>query len=77
MELWLSRHVPLPLYHVNTCRLRGAKKSSAVNLLLSNSRGVFSPRNSQTAAFSINHVAIHGLRIQSLALSFPTRSDFK
>ena len=40
MELWLSRHVSLPLYHVNTCRLCGAKKSSS-EPILSNSRGVF------------------------------------
>ena len=43
------------------------QRKAAVNLLLSNSRGVSSPRNSQTAAFSINHVAIHGLGIQSFS----------
>ena len=69
MELWLSRHFPLPLalYHVNTCRLCGAKKNSSEPILLSNSRGVFSPRNSQTAAFSINLIAIHCLVIQSFS----------
>ena len=35
--------------------------------ILSNSRGVFSPRNSQTAAFSINPAAIHCLEIQSFS----------
>ena len=66
MELCLSMHVFLPLYHVNTCRLCGAKISSS-EPILSNSRGVFSPRNSQTAAFSIYPVAIHGLGIQSFS----------
>ena len=66
MELWLSRYVPLPLYHVKTCRLCGAKKNSS-EPILSNSRGVFSPRNSQTAAFSIKPAAIHCLEIQSFS----------
>ena len=69
MELWLSSHVSLPLYHVNTCRLCGAEKGSS-GPLLSNSRGVFSPRNSQTAEFFINPVAIHGVEFNLLALSF-------
>ena len=65
MELWLSRHVYLPLYHVNTCTLCGAKKSSSEPIiLLSNSRGVFSTRNSQTATFSFNP------ELQFMALEF-------
>ena len=41
---------------------------------VSNNRGVFSPRNSQNAAFSIKPVA---LEFNLLDLSFPTRTDFK
>ena len=69
MELWLSRHVSSPLYHVNTCRLAYVmQRKAAVNLYCQTAGCVQSSEQPNGRIFLlINPVAIHGLGIQSFS----------